>query len=165
MKIKKIFIFIVYISLSSFVFAGIDVGDKPHVKLGKNGDGEKVNLQDHQGKVIIITFWATWCRPCMKELPVLSGIQQQVSTDKLQVIAISYEETKNRFKDISNALADNPIIFTYDRGTVARKYGVKAIPHIVIIGKDGIVKAKYVGYKEEQIPALIDKINLFLSKS
>jgi len=141
-------------------FAGVDVGDKPYNRLGKDLRGQTLSAADYEGKVLIITFWATWCGPCMKELPILSTIQKQVGNDKLQVIGINYLEGKKRFKHIATALADNPIIISYDhKGTIAKRYGVDGIPHMVIVGKDGTVVAKHVGYSEKQLPGLVDEIN------
>ncbi|WP_028886820.1 TlpA family protein disulfide reductase [Teredinibacter turnerae] len=161
----RVIVILLALFSSFFASAEIGVGDEPYKLIGKNGSGEKINLDNYKGKVVVITFWATWCGPCMKEIPVLSTIQKEVSTEHLQVIAISYKESRKTFRDVVEALGHNPIIFSFDgRSRVAGKYGVKAIPHMYIIGRDGTVKFKHIGYSEKQIPKLIEEINTLLAE-
>ncbi|SMF17047.1 Thiol-disulfide isomerase or thioredoxin [Alteromonadaceae bacterium Bs31] len=160
---RNILIVIILFS-SCHVYSGVEVGEEPFKLIGKDGAGESIDLDSYKGKVVILTFWATWCSPCMKEIPVLGGIQKRVSTDHLQVIAISYHESRKIYKKVVKAITDNPMIFSFDKKSrVAKKYGVKSIPHMVIIGRDGLVKAKHIGYSEKQIPKMIEEINTLLA--
>ena len=160
----RIILMLIALFASCQVYSGIEVGDKPFKLIGKDGDGEKIDLDNYKGKVVILTFWATWCGPCMKEIPVLGGIQKRVSTDHLQVIAISYHESRKIFRTVVKTITDNPMIFSFDKKSrVARAYGVKSIPHMVIIGRDGIVRAKHIGYSEKQIPKMVEEINALLA--
>lgn len=164
MNASLILLLFVFFSYSVSVGAAPAVGEKPHALLGRDRNAEIIELGAYQGKVIIITFWATWCGPCMKEMPVLSGVQKQVGSDRLQVIAITYKESKKQYKKIAKALKDYPLVVAYDyKGRVAKKYEVKAIPHMVIVGKDGTVRAVHVGYSEASLPSFVEEINLALS--
>lgn len=162
---KTIFLAALIFSYNSALSEPV-IGEEPFAELGRNINGEKVMVTDYKGKVVIITFWATWCGPCMKELPVLSGIQKRVGTENLQVIAINYYEGIKTFKKVSAALSDNPIIFAFDKNRRAiRKYGVKAIPHMVIVDRDGKVYAQHIGYNESKLPELFEQINTVLSQN
>ncbi len=55
--------------------------------------GEKTRLSDQHGRVVILTFWATWCGPCRQELPNLEGIQERVGKDQLVVLAVNYRDS------------------------------------------------------------------------
>ncbi len=55
--------------------AAVDIGSVPPDYLGKTDNGNEVHVSDGVGRIMIVSFWATWCSPCMKELPVLNAIQ------------------------------------------------------------------------------------------
>ena len=136
------------------------VGDVPHDVVGKTVDGTEVKVSDFKGKLVIVSFWASWCGPCMKELPILGGIQNSATPEKLQVISINYGESRKTFRKISDVLAGTGMKLVADpKKRTGKKYGVEGIPHMVIVDAYGKVAAVHIGYSEAQLPALIDEIN------
>ena len=112
---------------------------------------------------MVVTFWATWCPPCLKELPVLERLQRRLGPDLIRVIAVNHRESKKKFRLIKKAFNDSPITLTYDKGNrISKKYGIKAIPHLVIIGKDGKISYQVRGYGEDSIDMLVEEINQHL---
>lgn len=75
-------LYVIAILLSFSLKAEIMVGEIPPSYLGKNRSGIEVQLSEMKGKVVVATFWATWCPPCLKEIPILEGIQRQVGKDR-----------------------------------------------------------------------------------
>lgn len=65
---------LVWLALAACAQAQVRVGDTPPDALGRNREGNDVVLSDHRGKVVVVTFWATWCGYCLKELPVLENL-------------------------------------------------------------------------------------------
>tara|TARA_R110002049_G_scaffold23781_3_gene84474 strand:- start:84625 stop:85191 length:567 start_codon:yes stop_codon:yes gene_type:complete len=55
----------------------------------REDDGEKISLEDYQGKYVLVNFWATWCAPCRKEMPQLNALQKEFGGDKFQVLTIA----------------------------------------------------------------------------
>src|SRR5258708_39855938 len=65
----------------------------PDFKVHNLVTGEDVTLSSQHGKVVILTFWASWCPPCKRELPILESAQRLVGKDRLVVFAVSYRDT------------------------------------------------------------------------
>jgi peroxiredoxin len=114
-------------------------------------DGQNVKLSDEKGKVVVLDFWATWCPPCRASLPHT----QQLSTNAdwaakgLVVWAVDDAEA---MKTVEQFVSDNRYTFTVllDGQQAADKaYGVQAIPQVIVIGRDGIVKNVFVGYSPD----------------
>jgi thiol-disulfide isomerase/thioredoxin len=142
----------------------LHVGDMPPDKLGRTAGGEQVKLSNYRGKVVIVSFWATWCGPCRKELPVLAGIQKQATRDRLVAFAVNWKEDQERFRDVVRAMKSVDLNLVSDsQGYYGREYGVDAIPHMVIIGRDGRIAAIHIGYGESEIPVLVEEINKLLA--
>ena len=158
---------VVLITTCSFAWSDTPpgVGDKPYDFLGKDLQGNEIFVSDFQGKVVVVSFWATWCTYCLKELPVLESIQKQVSAEILQVIAVNKGEKKRRVRKIDKAFkeAGVELLLTHDSGgKTAKKWGVDGIPHLVMISKTGVISKIHVGYGEKSLTTIIDEINELL---
>src|SRR5262245_4846012 len=143
----------------------LPVGSIPEDDLGKDLKGNKIHISDYHGKVVIVSFWASWCEPCKKELPVLAGVVKRVGPDQLQVIAINYRDDYERFRYVVKVLKDLPITMLRDQNSkTANKYNVQGIPRMFIIGRDGKVAADHTGYGEAMIPDLVKQLNALLAQ-
>lgn len=141
-----------------------EVGTTPPNFKTKNAvTGEPIELAAYHGQVVVVTFWATWCGPCRKELPILENLQEKLPPETLRVIAISFQEDPGAFKPIKKAAADWKITLAEDRtGKIAHAYDIHTIPHMFIIGRDGKVAAVRVGYGESSVQELVDDVNAVL---
>jgi len=164
MSRRIIILLIAIFSLSINAETVLELGDYPPNYLGKNSNGDEVNLEDHKGKIVVISFWASWCSPCLKELPILENIQNKIGTDKVKVIAINFKESRKKFKKIKKILSSLNLTLTHDkRGTIGKKFGVEAIPNLFIIGKDGQLVFHNVGYGDSSIDKIVKVLNQQLS--
>lgn len=139
------------------------VGDMPpDVELGVTSAGKAVKPGDYLGRVVVVTFWASWCGPCRKELPILESVQEQ-GKGQIQVIAVNIEDP-SVFRKAARVLKDQQMQLTNDRhGVGQRAYRVKAIPHMMLIGRDGRILDVREGYAEAAIPGIVDEINQALT--
>jgi thiol-disulfide isomerase/thioredoxin len=141
------------------------VGSVPEDLLGKDVAGKTIRVSDYQGKVVIVSFWASWCGPCRKELPVLASVVKQVGPDQLKVVAINYRDEQKPFRMVVDVLKDYPITILRDQnGKAARKFEVSGIPRMIVIGRDGKVAADHTGYGEDALPGLIKELNQLLAQ-
>ena len=161
---RLITILLLFISVTFSLNAkDIEVGDIPPSYIGMAMSGERIELSKMKGKVVVVTFWATWCGPCLKELPVLHEIQKIVSTDKLQVVAVNYGEKKRDVKFIQKQIPDSKILFTMDKRKFAsRKFNVVGIPHMLIIDKQGKVAHIHIGYGEDTAMRLAHELDALI---
>jgi thiol-disulfide isomerase/thioredoxin len=153
-------IFMTAASYAADSTVNVRVGDVPPDFLGKTSDGEKVLVSELRGKLVVISFFATWCGPCRKEMPMLAGIQKVAGKDKLVVVAIDFQESRDVVRQVRRTFKEYGITFTHDyNGMIADTYGMKSLPHMVIVGADGKVAAKHVGYGEGSLEKVVNDIN------
>lgn len=148
------------LSVQSFAAAIPTAGEfPPPVALGKNLPGELVELQQRWGKVVIMTFWASWCGPCMRELPVLAQLQKVVGKDALEVIAVNWDEPRAQVVKFARHNRKLDLEYVLDnRGKAAEAYGVKAIPLMFVLDQDGRINAVHQGYSEQALPGILEQV-------
>jgi thiol-disulfide isomerase/thioredoxin len=147
------------------VLPKVSVGDVPPDAFGKDESGNPIRLADLRGKVVIVSFWASWCGYCRKELPVLEGIQKTVGKSRIEVIAVNSREDRHTYRALLRQLRKYEFTMTSDSdGVISDAYGVSGIPHLLMIGKDGIVGHVYRGYSEESLPDIVADLNALLAE-
>ena len=109
--------------------------------------GNKINLKDYQGKLVIINFWATWCAPCKKEMPSLDALYQDSNFKNLEVLAVNMEEpnklkTKKFFSELN--IKKIKIFFDNDLNFV-KKFKLRGVPTTILINKKGEEFARIIG--------------------
>ena len=126
--------------------------------------GAAVTLADFKGQVLLVNLWATWCPPCIAELPSLDLLQAKLRDDGLKVVAISMDRKPvsdvAAFLDARN-VEQMDIYIDTDRD-IARKWAYDALPVSYLIGRDGTVIEAFMGPREWTKGAIFDKIKAAL---
>lgn len=121
-------------------------------------DGDKVKLSDFKGKVLILSFWATWCEPCVEEFPSFVKLMDTFP-DKIRLLAISQDQEEEEVLDFVRAFKgerDN-LILTMDRKkTLSRAFGVDRLPEGFIFDAEGILQKKIIGIQDWASPGAIE---------
>lgn len=124
---------------------GLPIGSKaPDFKL-TTLDGKTVELSKLRGKPVFIDFWATWCEPCRRALPHTQKLAEKYGKDA-HILAINIREDADTIREF---LQNNQYTFTVPMdtdGAVATQYGVRGIPHFVLINAQGKIQFVQVGY-------------------
>lgn len=134
-------------------------GQPPPDALGRDRTGAEISLSQHRGKVVIVTFWASWCGPCRRELPILGKLRGIVGPEHLEIIAINYKEPRREFLDVIRGNPGVALTWVHDlRGVVSASYGVEALPHMFIIDRDGNLAHVHRGYSAEMIDGFVQEM-------
>ncbi|MFG0334926.1 MAG: redoxin domain-containing protein [Maioricimonas sp. JB049] len=107
-------------------------------------DGERHQLSDARGNVVVLSFWATWCGPCLKELPVVAGIVDEFADRDVRLLAVTQETDSEKIRHTLQRLnLDIEAVIDIEQQSSA--FGVVGIPHLVVIDQQGEIQAVHVG--------------------
>jgi thiol-disulfide isomerase/thioredoxin len=107
--------------------------------------GARISLKSMRGKVVLLNFWATWCAPCLIEMPVFSTWQQQYGPRGLQVIGISMDDDAAPVRKLLVKVKTNYPIAMGDAKVGEQYGGVLGLPLSFLIDKKGVVRARFQG--------------------
>lgn len=110
--------------------------------------GIEHNFAEWKGKFLIVNFWATWCAPCVEEMPELVALQEEIASRNMQIIGIGIDSAANIKEFATKHQISYPLYVGGMGGTeVSRQLGNQAgaLPFTVLIGTDGQVKKTYLG--------------------
>ena len=144
--------------------AGCPVPPKP-ANLGftlKDMYGRDVRLSDYRGKVVLLNFWATWCAPCLAEMPGFVDLQAKYKKQGLEVVGVSVSDARDDLPPFARSHNINyTLLVGQDRDDLMNAYGATAaIPVSVIIGRNGTICDRHMGVVdleqvEREIKALL----------
>lgn len=114
--------------------------------------GAKVRLADFKGKVVLLNFWGTWCVPCLREIPELVRVSEQLQKRRFAVLGIAVDS--GRPDDIRAFMADHGMTYTVligELGFVKKAFHVVGFPTSVLIDRQGLIRKRYVGPQSEEV--------------
>lgn len=137
----------------------------PEISLPK-ADGTVLNLSDLKGQVVLVDFWAAWCRPCRMTNPQLVEMYQRYKDRGFTIFSVSFDGLANQqtpMEDWQKAIADDKLEWDYHvsdlRGwssAAGQVYGIQAIPYTVLVDREGNIVAKQIS--PAQLPELLEPI-------
>ena len=168
---KRVFVFVVsLLVLGSLARVNaqeketlVKVGDDVPEFVVEMFDGQKINIKDLKGKIVLINFWATWCPPCQEELKrVQKEIIDRFKGKDFVFLAISREESKEQVKKFRERNG-----YTFPMGLdperkIYSKFATATIPRNFIIDKKGKIVEIEVGYTKEAFAKMIEKLERLL---
>ena len=134
--------------------------DAPKVELaaadfeGTLLNGQPFRLSEQKGKVVFLNFWATWCSPCLKEMPDMQELQKELGS-KILVLAVGMGEEVERIEKFQKKYQFEFQIFPDPEMTVTQLYGVRNIPITYLVDTSGIIVGRALGPREWTRPKLL----------
>ncbi len=130
----------------------------PDFSLPRVGGGGAVSLSDSRGKVVLVNFWATWCKPCEDEMPAMERLYRELGTDHFELLAVSVDESMAEVSAFRERLELSfPILLDAEK-RVAQAYQTFRFPESFLVGRDGVVVERYVGPREWDARAYVSRI-------
>lgn len=128
----------------------------------KSRSGENVKLSELRGEVVMLNFWASWCGPCRKEMPLLDDLQSEYRDYGFTLLGVNVDEDRDSaLKLLEQVPVDFTILFDPE-SRVSELYEVDAMPSTVLIDRDGKLRHLFRGYRagyedkyEQQVRKLV----------
>ncbi len=115
--------------------------------------GATVSAADFDGKILLVNFWASWCKPCTDEMPMLARLQHHYASRGVQVVGIALDDPHKARKFASELAIEYPILVGRTQTVLAgRRYGNRSgmLPYSVLVGADGIIRWAYLGALDQE---------------
>jgi len=156
----------VLIGLLAVLLAGCYSGSRPP-HIGRNApdftvqdSDRKITLSELRGKVVVLNFWATWCPPCVEELPSLVNLQQKMRNKGITVLAVSVDQDESLYRRFVQDHNVNLLTVRDANQKSNNLYGTFKFPETYIIDRNGVMRRKFIGPVDWATPEVVD----FLSK-
>ena len=144
--------------------AGCNRGDHPQQVLQPapdftvNDGSQTVTLGQFKGKVVVLNFWATWCAPCLDELPSLQQLQKEMPA--VRIVAVSIDDDKVAYDAFLKQYSIS-LLSVRDGSTASNlKFGSVKVPESYVIDRQGLIRRKFIGPQDWTSP----EITSFLAK-
>ena len=119
-------------------------------------DGNRVSLSDYEGKVVLLNIWATWCPPCVEEMPSMEKLHQELKNESFEILAVSIDSTETQV--VTAFMEKHKLSFhalTDPKGTTKNLYQTTGVPESLIIDKSGRIVEKIIGPRDWASPEAI----------
>ncbi len=156
----------VLLGLITLLLAGCYSGTRPPRIGGAAPDftvqdtDRKVTLSELRGKIVVLNFWATWCPPCVDEMPSLVQLQQRMRGKGVEVLAVSVDADENAYRKFLKDYRVDLLTVRDPSQKSNNLYGTFKFPETYIIDRNGVVRRKFIGPVNWSQAEVVD----FLSK-
>ena len=152
----------------------LNLSGKPRLDKGESApnftlpdlDGKMVSLADYKGKVVLLNIWATWCPPCVEEMPSMEKLHQELKDENFVILAVSIDVSgaeavvpfMEKHKLSFTALADT-------KGAIKSIYQTTGVPESFVIDKDGTIAQRIIGARDWAAPIVIRYLRGLIQKN
>jgi len=148
---------IAYVWTHRGAFAPLDADTSAPAYSAVTLDGDTVDLAQLRGRVVLLNVWATWCTPCVREMPALQRLYERHEADGLSVVAVSVDGSTPGLgaANVSEFVNDLDVTFTIlldPSGSIEETFRVRGLPTTFVIDREGRIREKVLGAREWDEP-------------
>jgi cytochrome c biogenesis protein CcmG, thiol:disulfide interchange protein DsbE len=111
---------------------------------------DRLRLADQRGKVVLLDFWATWCRPCAVTTPILARVSQRYQNQGLLVVGVNVDQNGPELVPMFSRRFGLDYTVVYDSGAVMSQYNVQGLPTLILVDREGRIRRRHTGVVREQ---------------
>ena len=119
---------------------------------------ESRSLADYRGRLLFLNFWATWCPPCIEEMPSMQRLSDQLQGDGLSMVAVNVQEGRDDIRPFVDELGLRFEILLDRRGQTGQAYGVRGLPTTVLLDREGYVLGTKLGFAIWDDPRVVQAL-------
>jgi peroxiredoxin len=135
----------------------------PDFALPQLGGERTLDLASLRGRVVLLNFWATWCKPCEDEMPAMQRLHAALAGDGFELVAVSVDSGEDEVRAFRDRLALSFPILLDPQKEISRRYQTFRYPESFLIGRDGVVIERYVGPRAWDEPLYMQRIRELIS--
>jgi thiol-disulfide isomerase/thioredoxin len=121
------------------------------------------DLAAYEGKVVVVDFWASWCVPCRRSFPWLNAMHSKYADKGLVVVGVNLDQERSAAEEFLQEFPPNFRIYYDESKSLAKEFGVVAMPSSYLLGADGEIRKRHYGFKvkkqDEYEAAIVDALN------
>jgi cytochrome c biogenesis protein CcmG/thiol:disulfide interchange protein DsbE len=153
---------LIFIMSDLFEERVIQVGDKaPRFSVTTDG-GRKIETSEFGGKLLVVNFWATWCPPCIEEMPSLNQFAAELGKEGVVVLGISVDKNETAYKSFLQQVRLAFQVARDPEADIPANFGTFKWPETYVINQQGKVVLKYIGNKTWTDPAILKEVRAHL---
>lgn len=145
LAIAGLLIVLVFVISRSFHERVVSVGDSAPGFAITTDSGRKVSVSDFGGRLLVLNFWATWCPPCVQEMPSLDEFQKRLGVSGVVVLGVSVDKDANLYRDFLSRAKVSFLTARDPEAKISSDYGTYKYPETYIIDSKGKVVQKIIG--------------------
>ena len=139
--------------------------EAPAFRLPVLGESSPVSLDQYRGKVVLLNFWATWCKPCEDEMPAMDRLYRALRPEGFEMFAVSVDEEPDAVETFRQRLGVSFPILMDPRQEVSRLYQTTGFPESLLIDSKGMIVERYVGPRDWDHAAYAKRIRMLMKES
>lgn len=124
--------------------------------------GKNWRLEDLQGKVVFLNFWASWCQPCLQEMPSMVTLDQRMPEGSFQMLTILYNDRPEIAQNLVRKMGLTFPVLVDTNSVTARQYGLTGVPETYIIDPQGVLREKFIGPVNWNSPEALNLLAKYL---